>query len=221
MENKAIALVSGGMDTLATIHLCSHNTRIIKGIFFNYGQIALEKEREYAHRIGREYDFEVEEIELALWKDAALTITGNGDIPEDNLFTNESAENVWVPARNLVFISIAASVAEKEKANHIVAGFNATEGATFPDNSKEFLDGFNNLLKYATLNDIEILSPLVEKGKDTVASIIVNSNNMDNFWSCYRNNEKMCGKCESCRNVKRAFKKIDKYDLVKHRFEEI
>ncbi len=219
MANKAIALVSGGMDTLAAIHLCSHNMTIIKGLFFNYGQNALEKEREYANKIAEKYGFPLKEIFIPFWNEASA-ITGKGEIPETDIFTEKSAQKVWVPARNLVFLAMATSFAEMEDADSIIVGFNATESKTFPDNGKPFLDVFNVLLKYAALKKIEVVAPLIEKEKDIIATIVENSKNIDDFWSCYRNGDKMCGKCESCMNTKKAFIKIGKYDLIQTRFKE-
>ena len=70
--------------------------------------------------------------------------------------SSETASSVWVPARNTVFTSIALSYAESIGAEIIIVGWNNEEGATFPDNSKEYLEEFNELIKVCSPEKIGI-----------------------------------------------------------------
>ncbi len=217
MGSSALILLSGGMDSVAAVGMSHKRYNLVKGLFFNYGQLSLEKEREYAQKVCKKYKMKFEEIELGFLKNTT-SITGKGNLPTKGLFTEESAASVWVPARNLVFLSIASSIAEKECIDIIITGFNQTEGQTFPDNTAEFVDRFNNTLELGTLKNVYVESPTISMSKTEIAKIIIKNNDVENFWSCYQNGDFMCGKCESCQNVKKAFDTIDKYNIISYRF---
>ncbi len=219
MANNALVLLSGGMDSVAAVGMSYKKYNLVKGLFFNYGQLSIEKEREYAKKVCKKYKMKFEEIELDFLKNTT-SITGKGNLPTKDLFTEESASSVWVPARNLVFLSIASSIAEKEGIDIIVTGFNQTEGQTFPDNTEEFVKRFNSTLELGTLKDIYVESPTISMSKTDIAEVIIKNNDIENFWSCYQDGDFMCGKCESCQNVKKAFDALNKYDLISHRFTE-
>ena len=133
------------------------------------------------------------------------------DLPESQLddleAATKTAEKVWVPNRNGVFINIAASYAEDLGAESIVVGFNKEEAQTFPDNSIEFMDRINQSLAYSTLKHPKVVCytammtkvEIVCLGKELRAPF-------DLMWSCYESGSKPCGKCESCRRFERAMK---------------
>ena len=82
--------------------------------------------------------------------------------------TKKSAEMVWVPARNVVFLSIGAALAENFKYDTIVTGFDIEEAATFPDNTIEFVERFNEMLKFGTLNKTSVYAPLIFLNKSDI-----------------------------------------------------
>ena len=88
--------------------------------------------------------------------DMAEADLGNGEV------TSESAANVWVPNRNGLMANVAAAFAEAMGCGYIIAGFNAEEAATFPDNSPEFVDCINRAFSYSTLNGVRLISPVLE-----------------------------------------------------------
>ena len=143
---KAISVLSGGLDcTVATsVFSKDHN---IYAITFNYGQKAFQRELQASKEICNKMNWTHEVIDLPwLAKISNSSLNTNEDIPElkeedlDDLNkSQESASNVWVPARNTVFTSIALSYAESIGADAIIVGWNGEEGATFPDNSKEYM----------------------------------------------------------------------------------
>jgi len=113
---------------------------------------------------------------------------------------------VWVPNRNGAFINIAACFADAMKVSNIVCGFNAEEGATFPDNTPQFVEAVNKSLHYSTENHARVVAPVI--GMDKVAIIkkgIEIGAPLDLSWSCYVSGEKPCGTCESCMRRARAF----------------
>ncbi len=154
---------------------------------------------------------------------AGATLIEGGNIPpevsikmlEDKNIMRRASRSVWIPARNLCFVSIAASYAESigEEAE-IIAGFNREEAETFPDNSPTFVERVNALLEVSTLKSKVILkSPLIhldKKGICTLAKSLRVPVEYSN--SCYdpvgitENGKPIhCGSCESCARRKRAF----------------
>lgn len=122
--------------------------------------------------------------------------------------SSETASNVWVPARNTVFTSIALSYAESIGAQIIIVGWNNEEGATFPDNSKNFLKEFNELIKVGSPNNIKIEAPCIDLTKEELVEFGVKIGApMKLSYSCYKGEEEPCGVCESCVRRNRAFKK--------------
>ncbi len=125
----------------------------------------------------------------------------------DNLeVTEKTAQQVWVPARNVVFLSIGAALAENYRFDTIVTGFDAEEAATFPDNTPEFVENFNRMLTKGTLTHPEVYTPLISMSKtEIVRKGLEIRAPIEWSWSCYEGGERPCGICESCLRRARAF----------------
>lgn len=119
-----------------------------------------------------------------------------------------TAQRVWVPNRNGIFLQIAGGFAEAMDANYVIVGFNAEEAATFPDNTKDFMEATDRSLFYSTQNHVKIFCYTVEMNK---SQIIEFGKKLQipwkNIWPCYFSNEKWCGQCESCLRFGNALKK--------------
>lgn len=125
---------------------------------------------------------------------------------EDFERAKETAKSVWVPARNVVLISVAASLLDALGGGDIIVGFNAEEGATFPDNTPEFVERMNEMLKYGTMAKVKVVAPLIELDKKGIARLLKELDAKYEYSSsCYMprgftDDEKPihCGECESC-----------------------
>ena len=148
------------------------------------------------------------------------SLTSDNEIPtltheelDDLDICEDTASSVWVPGRNIVFTSIATSYAESIGAEIIIVGWDKEEAATFPDNSKEFLESFNNMLNVGSPQNIEIKAPAIDLNKDEIVKLGDEIKApMELSYSCYTGHEKHCGVCESCMRRKRAFKLADVKD---------
>ncbi|WP_455645077.1 7-cyano-7-deazaguanine synthase QueC [Methanosphaera sp.] len=210
---KGITVLSGGLDSTVATSIYSKEYDLT-AITFNYGQQSLEKELKHAKKICSTLNMKHVIIDLPwLNKISNSTLTTDEEIPEisdedlDNLdVATETAKSVWVPARNTVFCSIALAYAESIKAEIIIVGWDYEEAITFPDNSKEYLNAFNETIKYGSFDDIEIKAPLIDMNKEDIVSTGKKYNApMELSYSCYTGHEKHCGVCESCKRRKRAF----------------
>ena len=219
---KAISVLSGGLDCTVATSIFSKDYEI-HAITFDYGQKAFKRELEASKEICNKMGWTHEVIELPwLAQISNSSLNTSQDIPEptsdeldDIEKSQESASSVWVPARNTVFTAIAASYAESIGAEIIIVGWDKEEAATFPDNSKEFLESFNEVFKVGSPIDIEIKAPAIDLDKDEIVKLGAEVNApMELSYSCYKGFEKHCGVCESCMRRKRGFKKAGIEDLT-------
>lgn len=134
----------------------------------------------------------------------------------------ETSRSVWVPARNLCFVSIAASYAESIGGEvEIITGFNKEEAETFPDNSLIFVERANALLEVSTLKaKVTLKSPLIHLDKkeicvlaEALSAPIEYSNSCYNPAGLTEDKKPIhCGVCESCARRKRAFLEAKRVD---------
>jgi Predicted PP-loop superfamily ATPase len=109
----------------------------------------------------------------------------------------------------MVFTSIAVSYAESIGAEKIIVGWDAEEATTFPDNSKEFLETFNELIDVGSPKKIKIEAPAIDLNKEEIVELGLEVGApMELSYSCYKGGAKHCGLCESCMRRKRAFKNL-------------
>ena len=221
---KAISVLSGGLDcTVATSAYAKEYE--IHAITFNYGQKAFKQELKASKAICEKMGFKHCVIDLPwLAKISNSTLNTSEDIPkvsEDDLDdlkkSSQTASSVWVPARNMVFTSIATSYAESIGAEIIIVGWDAEEAATFPDNSKEFLNAFNELIEIGSPENIKIEAPAIDLNKEEIVELGLEVGApMELSYSCYAGRDKHCGVCESCMRRKRAFKKLKVEDVTEY-----
>ena len=213
---KAISLLSGGLDCTVATSVYDKEYEIY-AITFNYGQKSFKRELQASKEICNKMNWNHEVIELPwLSQISNSSLTTSEEIPEptendldDIKKSEESAKSVWVPARNTVFTSIALSYAESMNAEIIIVGWNCEEGATFPDNSKEYLEKFNELIGVGSPNKIKIEAPAINLNKEEIVKLGIEFGApMELSYSCYKGKDKQCGVCESCMRRKRAFKNL-------------
>lgn len=213
---RGVILLSSGLDSVTALGLAREQSmEVALALTFDYGQRAAEREIEYARNASKALQIEHKVINLDWLRDITKTaIVNTGmrlpapgieelDATEKAL---ETARQVWVPNRNGVFINIGASFAEAMGCGHVVAGFDAEEAATFPDNSSEFVEAVSGALGYSTLNKVRVLAPVVTMRKDEIVGEGLRLGMpLEWSWSCYLSGPRPCGRCESCRRRERAF----------------
>ncbi|MBP8299871.1 MAG: 7-cyano-7-deazaguanine synthase QueC [Planctomycetes bacterium] len=206
---KGVALLSGGLDSAIAAALFRERPQheIQEAVFFDYGQRAVHREAAAAAALAQRWQVPWRSLsvpwlgELAARSGSALSALG-GPLPRgtrEQPGDERSARAVWVPARNAVFVAIAAAVAETAGAQWVIAGFNREEAATFPDNSLAFTTAADEFLRYGTRNGVRVSSPTLALDK---AGIVQEAKRLgyhaSDFWSCYEGGERPCGSCESC-----------------------
>lgn len=210
---KAVVLLSSGLDSTVNLVLAKQEYEKVYALTFDYGQKAASKEILRSTNICNKYEIEHKVIKLDWLSQISNSSLNKGNIPTKNQVDIKSketssitAKSVWVPNRNGVLLSIAASYAEAKGAEVIVPGFNKEEAQTFPDNTDDFLQAFNKGLEYSTqfpkvqakcfTTDL-MKSDIVKLGKKMDAPF-------DMMWPCYFDGDNLCGQCESCQRFNKA-----------------
>lgn len=208
---KSLVLLSGGLDSMVNFTKAYEETEVFAIMTFDYGQTSSFREIEAAKSISIKYNVKHILVELDWIKSIDKGLT-KGNIPDfdaekldDHEYSMASAKAVWVPNRNGVMINTAAAYADRYEIDRIIVGFNKEEGATFPDNSREYVDRVNEALKYSTAYPVQVDCYTLDMDKTEIVRMGMELSAPFEFvWSCYYGEAKMCGKCESCQRLKRA-----------------
>ncbi len=215
MKNKhAVVSFSSGLDSSVCFYWALKEYDQVSALFFNYGQKALKKEREFTKAVCDKHGVFLKEIDISFVSDYSESSLNSvtEKIPTADAVdidsrekSIDSAKSVWVPNRNGVFISICASFAEAKGASDIILGFNKEEAETFPDNSEAYIKRANDALIYSTQERVKVKSPTIDLNKKEIYEMGKALGVDYNFvWSCYFSGDELCKKCESCKRYIRA-----------------
>ena len=211
---RAVALVSGGLDSVVSLAQAAAVMEVRLVIFFDYGQRALDRERNAVLGVVNYYDYPLREVRLS-WLDllAPEGMRRQGARPTADLAsepTLDTRDAVWVPNRNGVFLNIGAAFAEARGCDYVVTGFNREEAVEFPDNGEEYVSRVNGGLEMSTRNRVRVVSFTQDLDKRQVLELGVQLRApLSVIWSCYHSRERMCGRCASCRRLKAALAGVD------------
>ncbi len=224
---KAIVLFSGGLDSTACLYWALQKYDEILLLSFLYGS----KEDQTINKISKTFSsllsIKSKIIHLPFLEEfsqqagSSLTqvekklpkIESFEQLDEEEL-TQLTAKEVWVPGRNILFLSIAASLADSsEVPTDIIFGANQEEGTTFPDNTLDFVNRMNNAIELGCLNQIKVQAPFHDSDKKGIAIFLCENKAEIGFSSsCYQVVEWTkegkpvhCGTCESCQRRRRSF----------------
>lgn len=205
MRKKSVVLVSGGLDSAVTLFCAKKMGFYCHCLAFDYGQ----KHRRELYRARKlanlaKAKFSLVNLELP-WKGSALT-DRRAAIPTDRSayeIRRGSIPLTYVPARNSIFLSIAASLAETIGAGNIFIGAHFEDSSGYPDCRRDFLKSFERSLELGTKRGrekgIKLRFPLIDKSKK---DIIILGRSLgvpfEATWSCYKGDEVPCMRCDSC-----------------------
>jgi 7-cyano-7-deazaguanine synthase len=209
---EAVVLLSGGLDSMVVAGLAREAGYRINALTIDYNQrhrVELEAARVIASALGAARHV-VLPLDLRQFGGSALT--DDIGVPKEGV--DESAIPVtYVPARNLVFLSLTLAWAEALGARDIFIGVNALDYSGYPDCRPEFIAGFADLANLATKAGAEgenfvIQAPLQFLGKAEIARE-AHRLGLDPgmSWSCYdpQPDGRACGLCDSCRLRRAGF----------------
>ncbi|MEQ1639554.1 MAG: 7-cyano-7-deazaguanine synthase QueC [Novosphingobium sp.] len=219
---KAVVLLSGGLDSMVCAALAREAGYAVQALTIDYGQrhrCEIDAAREIAAQIGAERHV-ILPLDLRAFGGSALT----DDIAVPKSGVGDEIPVTYVPARNLVFLSLTLAWAEALGARDVVIGVNALDYSGYPDCRPEFIAAFADLASLATKAGSEgerfrIHAPLQFLGKAEIASEAYRIG-LDPAlsWSCYdpQADGSACGLCDSCRLRREGFAKAGVTDTTRY-----
>ena len=210
-SRQAVVLLSGGLDSMVTAALASEAGFAINALTIDYNQrhrCEIGAARLIAAGMGARRHV-VLPLDLRQFGGSALT----DDIPVPKDGVTDSIPVTYVPARNLVFLSLTLAWAEAIGARDIFIGVNALDYSGYPDCRPEFIEGFARLADLATKagsqgSAFTIHAPLQYLGKAEIALEAARLKlDVGASWSCYdpQPDQRACGRCDSCRLRRAGF----------------
>lgn len=218
----AVVLLSGGLDSMVCAGLAREQGFRILALTIDYNQrhrIEIDAARGIAQALGVERHV-VLPLDLRQFGGSALT--ADIAVPKDGV--GDDIPVTYVPARNLVFLSLSLAWAEAAGASDLFIGVNALDYSGYPDCRPEFIGGFENLARVATkLGDqggtVRVHAPLQHLKKSEIAQEAAHLGlEPGASWSCYDPlpDGRACGVCDSCRLRRAGFEAAGIEDGTKY-----
>ncbi len=218
---RAVCIFSGGLDSISIAAYLKEQGYELYLLTFDYGQRARNElviASKFSKRFGEHKILDMRFMKELYGNSNALT--SNRDIP--NIFEY----SIVVPVRNAIFLTIAAAWAFSINAGVIAYGAHKNDN-NYPDCRSEFILALEDVLNLAEIDGIKdnirkrikIWSPVIESlSKAELLSIgyKILGDEIFESWSCYKDNDKQCGVCESCINRKKAFREAHINDKTEY-----
>ncbi len=228
MENKAVVMFSGGLDSTTALYWAKKHFKEVFAVNFFYSQ-RHSIESDMAKRICDNLNIDLTHIEIPLKGILKSSlIDENGYIPED-LKSSKDENNTpftYVPFRNGIFLSIITGFAESREIYDIVTGFNLIDTPDYPDTTKEFVKKMEDVINEGTAvrnlkREFKIHTPLINLSKREIIELGLRYNADYSYSiSCYRGSEIPCDNCPSCDIRNNAFKELGIEDPLKLRLKK-
>lgn len=202
-NKKAVCIMSGGMDSTLSAYIMKDEGYEIIAVHFNYDQRTQAKELECFENICTSLHVKQKYIlDLDFFKQLGASALTDKTIEVPTKGVEEGVPVTYVPFRNGIFLSMAAAIAEKEGAQIISIGVVEEDSSGYPDCREEYIKAMQKAINLGTKDEtnIEIKMPLVHLKKSQIVQEALKLNvPLELTWSCYKNEEKACGVCDSCR----------------------
>ncbi len=215
---KALVLSSGGVDSTTALALAvqKYGADNVVSLSISYGQ-KHDKEIRAAQAVADHYGVEQLFLDLARifqYSDCSLLKQSTQSIPEESYAEQirqtqgSKPVSTYVPFRNGLFLSAAASIALSKDCSVIYYGAHADDaaGAAYPDCSPAFHQAMSDAIREGSGGQLTVEAPFVHMNKAQIVRMGLEMKvPYELTWSCYEGGEKPCGKCGTCRDREAAF----------------
>ena len=210
-QSPAVVLLSGGLDSMVTAALAIEQGFTVHAVTIDYGQRhrrELAAASAIAEKLGVERHLR---LELDMRSIGGSALTDEIDVPKSGV--GGAIPVTYVPARNLVFLSLCVAAAEAAGSTDVFIGVNALDYSGYPDCRPEFIASFMKTAQLGTKSGVEggaftVHAPLQHMTKADIARECDRLGLDPSMrWSCYDPGEagQACGLCDSCRLRKKGF----------------
>lgn len=221
-DRQAVVLLSGGLDSMVAAALAREQGFSLNALTIDYNQRhrrEIASAKAIARQLGASRHI-VLPLDLSRFGGSALT--DDIDVPKGGV--SSEIPVTYVPARNLVFLSLTVAFAEASGARDIFIGVNALDYSGYPDCRPEFIASFAETARLGTKAGVEgspfaIHAPLQYLGKAEIARECVRLGlDPAQSWSCYDPTPEglACGACDSCRLRRKGFAEAGIVDRTRY-----
>ena len=224
---KKVVLLSGGVDstTCLAMALVDCAPEDILAVNMYYGQ-KHEREMRSARDVADFYGVELVELDLSaiFGRSNCSLLKGSTEAVPSGDYASQQKDDpgkpvsTYVPFRNGLMLSAAASIAVSVGASEVWYGAHADDAAgnAYPDCSPEFTAAIDGAINYGTDGQVRVIAPFIMVNKAGVVKEGLRLGVPYKLtWSCYNGGDHPCGKCGTCIDRKKAFEKNgvnDPYD---------
>lgn len=209
-NNKAVVILSGGLDSTILTHLLYHNCinpeKNITALSFNYNQrhnVELEKAKLTCNTLNiNHHIIDIDFLSKIIAPVSALSGERLVDVPTIDQIEDPNQPITYVPFRNALFLMIAASFAESRDCKYIFIGAQSGDLYGYWDCTPDFMSSFNDLISLNRKHKIKLIAPFVRLSKADEISIGWRLGvDFSNTHTCYNGVDELgrsCGKCPTC-----------------------
>ncbi|MCQ2056181.1 MAG: 7-cyano-7-deazaguanine synthase QueC [archaeon] len=220
--SKSVVLLSGGLDSTVTLACAANSGHECTALSFSYGQ-KHTKELASASNVAKYFGVKhiVVNIDLSMFRSALTKSDIMVPTNRDELIGSD-IPITYVPARNIIMMSVAAGLCESIGADRIYIGVNNVDYSGYPDCRTEFIEQFQKMLAVGTKagvegHQIKIETPIMKLSKADIVRLGKKLGApLHLTWSCYKGQEKACGKCDSCQLRLRGFQEAGYKDEIEY-----
>ena len=209
-SKKAVVLLSGGLDSSTVLFYALSKGFKVNVLIFNYGQ-RHKKEISKAKKIAEIAGVSYQIVKLNIPWGGSVLLDKESQLPKAVL-KRKKIPATYVPARNIIFLSLALSYAEVISANEVFIGANAVDFSGYPDCRPAFIKAFQKAADTGTKSAVEgrrikISAPLINLSKKEIIKLGLKLGvPFEYTWSCYSGGRVPCAKCDSCLIRAKGFK---------------
>lgn len=200
----SLLVLSGGMDSVTLLY--EYRDQIAMAVNFHYGSNHNDRETECARYHCSKLGVELLELNLDFMGEYfhSSLLDGPDAVPEGT-YADDNMRSTVVPFRNGIMLAVAAGIAESNGLTKLLIASHAGDHAIYPDCRQGFIEAMGRAIEEGTYEDISLMAPYSSLTKAQIAEIGKRLGvEYDKTYSCYRGQEKHCGRCATCMERREA-----------------
>ena len=202
-QERALVLFSGGQDSTTCLFWAKENFKEVHTLCFSYGQRHAQ-EVENARKIAEMAQVSFQALDAGIISHLASNSLTDTTIEMDDEKPADSYPNTFVPGRNMLFLTFAATIAYEKGIRHLVTGVSEADYSGYPDCRDTFIKSVNATLNLAMDKQFVIHTPLMWRNKKQVWQLADELGVLDlvrtQTLTCYNGvMAEGCGHCPACK----------------------